>query len=374
MTLEAAKHCYVHVPFCARRCSYCDFAIAVRREVPVSRFSGGIMREIEIRRLVDGPPLDTLYFGGGTPSRLGGEGLAALVRNVRAMLPLAPDAEVTIEANPEDVSPDDARAWAEAGVNRVSLGVQSFSDPVLRWMHRSHGPDAPARAVEALCLAGINNVSVDLIYALPEALPRDWDDDLSRALALGPQHLSCYGLTVEPATPLGRWVERGEASPSGEDRYERDFLATHTRLTGAGLAHYEVSNYAITGKESRHNRSYWLGVPYIGLGPSAHGFHGDTRRWNQREYVAWLRDVERGEDPIGGSENLTPPQRAIEQVYLGLRTTSGLSLRAGELSVVQAWLDAGWGEVQNDTLRLTPLGWLRLDALVAALTDHRSRY
>lgn len=368
------RHAYVHVPFCARRCSYCDFAIAVRRDVPVDDFIAAVDRELTVRALSTPLPLETLYFGGGTPSRLGGEGLARLVQAVAARLPLTVNAEVTVEANPEDVTPKVATRWAEAGVNRVSLGVQSFDERVLDWMHRGHGADAPGAAITALRDAGIANISVDLIYALPEGLGRNWSDDITRALALNPDHLSCYGLTVEPATPLGRWVERGETAPPGEEHYESDFLETHERLTSVGFSHYEVSNYALPGRQSRHNSSYWRGVPYLGIGPSAHGFDGRVRRWNVREFAAWARQLDDGADPIGGSESLTQEQLAIEAAYLGLRAQTGLKLQWADVSLVASWVREGWATVAHETLRLTPMGWLRLDALVAALTDHRSRY
>ncbi|MBL8960396.1 MAG: coproporphyrinogen III oxidase family protein, partial [Gemmatimonadetes bacterium] len=227
-------HVYVHVPFCARRCVYCDFSIAVRREVPAAAFTRRVVREVALRG-VAAREVATLYFGGGTPSRLGGEGLAELVRQLAALCPLAPGAEVTVEANPEDVTPASARAWVAAGVNRVSLGVQSFDPRVLAWMHRGHDAAGVTQAMDALREAGIVNVSLDLIYALPGGLRRDWARDLDAALALRPEHLSCYGLTVEPQTPLGRQVARGTETAPPEESHEVEFLATDARLTQAGF-------------------------------------------------------------------------------------------------------------------------------------------
>ncbi|HEX2778122.1 MAG TPA: coproporphyrinogen-III oxidase family protein, partial [Gemmatimonadaceae bacterium] len=182
------RHAYVHVPFCARRCTYCDFAIAVRRAVPVDEYLAALGRELELRRPLEGAGLDTLYFGGGTPSRLGGEGIARAVELVRRQARLANDAEVTIEANPEDVDAGSVASWRAAGVNRVSLGVQSFDDETLRWMHRVHDAERARRAVEEIREGGIANISLDLIFALPASLPRSWRSDVEQALALAPSH------------------------------------------------------------------------------------------------------------------------------------------------------------------------------------------
>jgi oxygen-independent coproporphyrinogen-3 oxidase len=390
------RHLYAHVPFCARRCTYCDFAIAVRRVVPVDDYLAALGSELRLRWPAKGSwTLDTLYFGGGTPSRLGGDGIARAIDTVRAVASLAPGAEVTLEANPEDVSLAAARAWRDAGVNRVSLGVQSFDDATLRWMHRVHDAERAERAVDELREAGIESFSIDLIFALPdEAVGRSWEHDLERALQLEPPHVSLYGLTVEQHTPLGRALARGAITEAGEDRYERDFLAAHAAMAGAGLDHYEVSNFGKPGLHSRHNSAYWQSVPYAGLGPGAHELRveGDRmiRRWNDDAYVSWARALSAGEDPIAGEETLTLSNRIAEEVYLGLRTSDGLPLRDGERERVSAWVSAGWGSIVESgdgargdearrpvatapLLRLTPLGWLRLDALAADLTAFRSR-
>lgn len=378
-------HLYVHVPFCGRRCSYCDFAIAVRRNVPVSEFIDAILAEMVTRRVsLDARVLRTLYFGGGTPSKLGGDGLVRLIRSfahragVDKFSTSLDDFELTIEVNPEDVTTEAARAWVAAGVNRASIGVQSFELGVLRWMHRDHTPQQVGEAVRILRGEGVQEISMDLIFALPSSVSRSWTRDLDVALSLTPDHLSFYGLTVEPATPLGRWVARGEESESPEERYESEFLEANRVLTGAGFEHYEVSNYGLPGKRARHNSSYWSGAPYLGLGPSAHGFDGRQRRWNRKAYVDWLAAVGRGEDPVAGSERIGPAERVAEAVYLGLRTSDGLSISQSELKTVTAWVDAGWGALVPDAvsggvrLRLSPAGWLRLDSLAAALAAGRS--
>lgn len=369
-----ARHVYVHVPFCARRCSYCDFAIAVRRVVPVDEYLDALRAELALRYPArDGWEADTLYFGGGTPSRLGGEGIARAVALLREHVTLAPGAEVTVEANPEDVTPEAAARWREAGVNRLSIGSQTFSDEALRWMHRVHDAEGVVRAVGAARASGIDNISLDLIFALPGELPRSWREDLDRALELAPQHVSLYGLTVEAGTPLARWRDRGDATEAPEESYEREFLHAHERLASAGFEHYEVSNYGLPGRHSRHNRSYWSGRPYAGLGPSAHEFDGRRRRWNARHYAEWVRLLAAGCDPLAGDETLTEENRAAEAVYLGLRTAEGLELSPAEAGEADAWVRAGWATVDGTRLRLTPAGWLRLDALAARLTLLRSR-
>jgi putative oxygen-independent coproporphyrinogen III oxidase len=370
------RHLYVHVPFCARRCSYCDFSIAVRAAIPEREYAAAVGAELALR-FPDAAPwtLDTLYLGGGTPSKLGAEGVARLLDTLRRRVILAQDGEVTLEANPEDVTPAAARAWRAAGVNRLSLGAQAFDDRVLAWMHRTHDAAAIPRAVAAARDAGFADISLDLIFALPEALGRDWERDLAAALELRPEHLSLYGLTVEPATPLGRWSARGQVAEAPEENYEREFVAAHEALTAAGFAHYEVSNFALPGREARHNSAYWRRVPYAGLGPSAHGFDGLTRRWNLPAYAAWMAHIAEGQDPLGGEEQVSGDSGLLEDVYLGLRTARGLHLRPGEESGLQSWLTQGWAVLGPDrVLRLTPAGWLRMDTLTRVLTDRRSHY
>ena len=366
------RHLYVHVPFCSRRCTYCDFSIAVRRTVPVGAYLEALGREAaaagEPPRAVASQDLATAYFGGGTPSRLGGEGVGAVAALLRLPGALA---EFTLEANPEDVTPAAVRAWAAAGVNRLSLGAQSFDDAVLRWMHRTHEAARTAEAVAAARRGGIANVSLDLIFALPERLGRDWGADLDAALALEPDHVSLYGLTVEPRTPLFRQGLRGEAVPTPEARYEEEYLLAHERLGRAGYAFYEVSNAARPGREAVHNRAYWTLAPYLGLGPSAHSFDGAARWWNEAAYEAWRRRLAAGRSAVAGREELSAEQRRLESLYLGLRTREGAALPApcppDLRSRLERWVAAGWGAVDGARVHLTPRGWLRLDELVATI-------
>jgi oxygen-independent coproporphyrinogen-3 oxidase len=351
-------HLYVHVPFCQRRCSYCDFSIAVRKRIPAQEYVDAVAQELELVGL-DGQ-LETIYLGGGTPSLLPPEAIHALLFRVPRS---AFAVEVTLEANPEDVTPDHARAWRAAGINRVSLGAQSFDDRVLQWMHRSHDSARIGAAVHALRGAGIDNISLDLIFALPEELERDWARDLDRAIALHPSHLSLYGLTVEPRTPLDRWISRGATRLPADERYAEEYLFAHSRLTADGFRFYEVSNASRNGFMSRHNSAYWSGRPYLGLGPAAHSFDGRARRWNVAAWEAYRRAIAAGQSPVESEEVLTEEQRELERIYLGMRTVEGLSRAA----CPSDWVAAGWVEVVGERVRCTPEGWLRLDDLAAKL-------
>ena len=386
------RHVYVHVPFCRRRCSYCDFSIAVRRTIPAAQYVEAIQREHALLRAAgewDEEPLETLYLGGGTPSLLPPNAISDLLAHLLprpAQAPASTDkghtddgqrtageggTEVTIEANPDDVTEEGAASWRGAGINRVSLGVQSFDPAVLRWMHRTHGVEQVGAAMRILRQAGFDSVSLDLIFALPDALRPSFRKDLEEALALEPDHLSVYGLSVEPRTPLARWTSRGTLALTGEERYAQEFLLAHERLTEAGFQHYEVSNYARPGHRARHNSAYWTGAPYAGLGPSAHGYARGVRRWNLAPWVAYQRAVSRGQSPEEGREQLGDDERRLEALYLGLRTSEGVALAAIPPSGQGVLEDAarhGLLQIADGTARATPRGWLTLDGLVARLT------
>jgi oxygen-independent coproporphyrinogen-3 oxidase len=383
------SHLYVHVPFCARRCSYCDFSIAVRSRTPIDEYLTALRTELKLGA-IEGATLDTVYLGGGTPSRLGGPGIASVLAAIRNHATIAGTAEVTVEANPDDVNDIAVAQWLAAGVNRISLGAQSFDDTVLAWMHRTHDSSQIARAVKEIRRGGIDNVSLDLIFALPAHLNRDWKSDVERALGLHPAHVSLYGLTVEAHTPIARGADRGAVVEGSEDQYAEEFLYANEAMSAAGFEHYEVSNFSLPGKSSRHNSAYWTGAAYAGVGPSAHSFDGASRRWNVAAYAEWARRLSSSESILGGEEVLTDENRDAEEVYLGLRTRNGLEIGELELSVAELWRSAGWAEIESGAvprevladspgessdrlrLRLTPTGWLRLDSLAADLAARRS--
>jgi oxygen-independent coproporphyrinogen-3 oxidase len=257
-------------------------------------------------------------------------------------------------------------------------------------MHRTHDSSQIARAVKEIRRGGIDNISLDLIFALPAHLNRDWKADVERALALNPAHVSLYGLTVEAHTPIARWADRGAIVEGSEDQYAEEFLYANETMSAAGFEHYEVSNFSLPSKSSRHNSAYWTGVPYAGVGPSAHSFDGAARRWNVAAYTEWARRLAGSEPILGGEEILTAENRDAEEVYLGLRTRNGLEIGEAELSVAELWRSAGWAEIEAGSvpwkiladspkqnsdrlrLRLTPTGWLRLDSLAADLAARRS--
>lgn len=361
------RHLYIHVPFCARRCAYCDFAIAVRRTVPVREYLESLRSELEVRN----PPrhsLHSVYLGGGTPSRLGSAGIARIVELAREKFEITRDTEITIEANPDDVDADQASAWRLAGINRVSLGIQSFDDSALAWMHRIHDSTSAVNAFRNLRDAGFDNISIDLIFALPESLERSWKSDLEKALELQPDHISLYGLTIEHSTPLARWTDRGSVLPADEEIYAAEFLLADQMMSAAGYEHYEVSNFSMPGKRSRHNSAYWTGSPYLGLGPSAHSYDGETRSWNVAQYSDWVSRISSGAAVTAQSEQLTTANRLAEKVYLGLRTTGGLVISESDRESARRWTNEGWASIDGDRVRLTSEGWLRLDSLAAALT------
>ncbi|MBW3630078.1 MAG: radical SAM family heme chaperone HemW [Gemmatimonadetes bacterium] len=362
---------YVHVPFCVRRCAYCDFAVEAMRDAPTADWLRAIAKEWDLtaREMGWAGPLslDTVYVGGGTPSLLDAGAMSALAETVRRHATWHPaSVEWTCEANPESFSAEIARDWKAAGINRISLGAQSFDERVLRWMGRLHGAEGPGRAVATAREAGFDNVSIDLIFGVPGRLERDWEADLERTLALAPEHVSLYGLTAEIATPLGRWVRDGRETLADEDRYADEYLLAHRRLTDAGYEHYEVSNFGLPGRRSRHNFAYWTGVPYAALGPGSHAYYPPVRRWNARgwhEYEEALRD---SRSPVDGEERISVEDAALERVWLALRTDLGFPVAEAtpvQLDLARLWEGAGWAQTAEDRVRLTAEGWLLLDRL-----------
>ena len=373
---ERPRSLYVHVPFCVRRCSYCDFAVQAMAHAPVEEWLQAVT--VEMRLLAEDRgwarplALDTVYLGGGTPSLLGPDAMGRLREALAPWAGWDDAAEWTCEANPESFTPELARGWREAGVNRLSLGAQTFHEPALRWMGRLHGPEGPARALDAARGAGFDNVSVDLIFGLPQRLGRDWGGDLFQALSLEPEHVSLYGLTAEAGAPLGRWVREGRETLADEDRYADEYLLAHRTLRAAGFEHYEVSNFGLPGRRSRHNGAYWTGVPYAALGPGAHGYYPPLRRWNVRGWDDYRARLAAGESPAGGEEVVDAETGALERAWLRLRTDAGwpLSGAGGETRrLADRWLGQGWAREGEQHLRLTAEGWLLLDRLAVDLAS-----
>ena len=339
---RARRGLYLHVPFCSAVCPYCDFAVTVGGERSHQRYLDALLAEIGLWAAADGArgaahrrcvatrltaAFDTVYFGGGTPSALAPAALEAIVAALAERLGTA-GAWTHFEANPEDVTDAAAALWRRLGVSVLSLGVQSFSPPPSPSSAAATIRSAPGPRVAAARRAAIPVVSLDLIYGLPGQSEADWRRDLEAAVALAPEHLSCYQLTVEPRTVFGHRRSRGELHELPEPRQAALFRFTHRFLADAGYAAYEVSNFAREPRwRSRHNRKYWDHTPYLGLGPSAHSFDGRRRRWwNHRGLAAWRAAVERGERPVAAREELDRETLALERLMLALRTVDGLDL------------------------------------------------
>ncbi len=367
---------YVHAPFCARRCVYCDFAVTVAPRGDVDGWLEALSAEWEgVTAEPDvelAPRLSTLYVGGGTPSLLGPTAMSGLRDVLGSSLLSSPELEWTAEANPESLTPEVAGAWAEAGVNRLSLGVQSLHPEALRWMGRLHGPEGAVRAVETARSAGITNLSVDLLFGLPTRIGRSWESDLRRVAEWEVPHVSLYGLTVEEGTPLGRAVAAGREEVADEERYREEYLLAFRILEEAGYRAYEVSNFALPGFESGHNRRYWDGTPYLGLGNGAHSYVPPVRRWNLRDWHAYRKAALAGRPPLQDEERLGPGDRRLERIWLGLRTRRGLhrpSLPEAARSRVREWEREGLATCPGQAVRLTPEGWLLLDRLAVELDE-----
>jgi oxygen-independent coproporphyrinogen-3 oxidase len=310
---------YVHIPFCASRCDYCDFATWTDRAHLVDDYVAACVRDIERRTLT---PATSVFFGGGTPSLLD----AAALTRVLDAIPRAEGAEVTIECNPDSVDPAKLRAYRAAGVNRVSFGVQSMRTHVLAALGRTHDPDNVARAVGWARAAGIPRLNLDLIYGTPGESVADWEATLDGALALEPEHVSAYALTVEPGTPLGRAVTAGERPAPDDDDQALKYEVADDRFGAAGLRWYEISNWSRPGEECRHNLLYWQGGEYAAIGCAAHGHAAGRRWWNLRTPERYVAAVEAGTSAEAGSETLDPDGRRVEAMLLALRTAGGIKL------------------------------------------------
>lgn len=371
---------YVHVPFCARRCHYCDFSVTASGPPPIDAYLDALAVDLEdwfrTRRWTPPVALETLFVGGGTPSLLGEYGMRRLAALLRSRFRWNPaEVEWTAESNPGSLTDEVCRAWLDLGINRLSIGVQSFQDEPLDWLGRMHDGAGACRAVERAREAGFSNVNIDLIFGLPASVPRDWRGDVRRALSLGVTHVSVYGLTAEPRTPLGRRVELGRVRMPDEERYGEEFLEVSERLREAGFRHYEVSNFARPGHASRHNWHYWEGSEYLGLGPSAHSYLGGERIWNVYRWDRYRKAASAAEDLRAGRERPAAAERRLERVWLGLRTDRGISVeevppRARER--LEAWCRAGWTAPAESRILLTPEGWLRLDSLASEIAGWSS--
>jgi oxygen-independent coproporphyrinogen-3 oxidase len=323
-----------------------------------------------------GETIDTIYFGGGTPSLLEISDLKFLISDLDKHYPVALNAEITLEANPDDISLEKLQAWKESGIRRLSIGVQSFFEEELRWMNRAHNSQLAVSSLQ-LAITEFENITMDLIYGSPLLTDEMWKQNVDTAISLGIPHLSCYALTVEEKTPLQKKINAQQTQDVDNDKQARQFLLLMQWLREAGYEHYEVSNFAKPGFRSRHNSSYWKGANYLGLGPSAHSFNGTERRWNVANNSIYIKGINEA-NPVRETEILTPSQQLNESIMISLRTTEGIDLNK---------IEATWGKeeklrvenglkkyvshnlikLQNNQARLTDEGMLRADGIAADL-------
>ena len=320
---------YIHIPFCKQRCHYCNFHFSTSLHYK-NEFLDALLNEMRLRKEYLGTqPVETIYFGGGTPSLLTAEELNALLQGLRSYWNIVPGAEITLEANPDDVTDESLAGWKQAGINRLSIGVQSLYDEELQWMNRAHTAGEAQSVIERAKKAGFDNFSVDLIYGSPFLSDEQWMETLAWVLQQQVTHLSCYAMTVEPQTPLEKRIRTGQSAPVNTEKQSRQFLLLTDVLQQAGWEHYEISNFSKPGHRSRHNSSYWQGRHYLGLGPSAHSFNGSSRQWNvahNRQYIEALQK----DELLFEKENLTPVQQLNEYIMTSLRLQEGCNLKLVE--------------------------------------------
>lgn len=368
---------YIHVPFCATRCVYCDFFsnTDTRYKEPYLR---AIEKEMELRgEYIDDDTLETIYLGGGTPSRLSGNDLERIFNAISRRFSIAEGAEITLEANPDDIRPDYLSALRDLPINRISMGIQSFRPEDLRLLNRRHDREQAIRAVELCQAHGFTNLSIDLIYGLPGQTPEAWEENLRQAIRLGTPHLSAYHLTYEEGTALYKRLQAGQVEPVDEEVSVTLFHILTERMAEAGFQHYEISNFARPGFHARHNSAYWIGKPYLGLGPSAHSYNRTSREWNVASLPLYLRGIESGQ-PATERETLDLSTRYNDFIITGLRTMWGISLdklRAefGEALLAYCqkqalpYIQRGLLRQENDRLALSQAGILLSDGIMSEL-------
>lgn len=372
----APRAVYVHVPFCRHRCGYCDFTLIAGRDDLIADYLHALRSEIAAA--IDAPiDVDTLFLGGGTPSHLAPEQLEQLFGMLFERFRPAVGAEISIEANPADVTPQRVAVLAEAGVNRISLGVQSFDEAVLRTLERDHTAETVRRAV-AEVRARIENVALDLIFGVPGQSEAVWEQTLQQAIALRPAHVSTYGLTWEKGTSFWGRRRKGDLVPAAEETERTMYARAMDALAAAGLEQYELSNFARRGFRCRHNETYWRGGDYLAFGPGAARYVGGVRETSHRSVTTWLKRVQAGRSPTAFREQLPPEEAARERLVIGLRLTAGVPLDAFEhqtgytvddlgADVIERHISAGLLERTPTHLRLSRAGRFLADSVIVEL-------
>jgi putative oxygen-independent coproporphyrinogen III oxidase len=368
---------YLHIPFCKRKCHYCNF-FSLASVKHLDHFPVILIREAELQRdYLQGAEVNTIYFGGGTPSMLPAGAVVQILEALRRTFTISPGAEITLEANPDDLDAPKLHALRQAGINRLSIGIQSFREADLQYLNRTHTPEHSMNVVRLAQDAGFANLSIDLIFGIPTLTAEGWDANLKQAFRLGVPHISAYALTVEPRTALEVMIRQGKTIEPTDETSAHQFGMLMQRMEANGYLQYEISNFCLPGFESRHNSSYWSGEPYLGLGPSAHSYNGTERRWNVNNLSEWITKTRAGV-PCFESETLTPAQRHNEYVMTSLRTLKGCDLRllsqvAGEEAAAEftkrvlRYHDSGDLVCENGIYRLSSQGKLFADGISADL-------
>ncbi|WP_160712403.1 radical SAM family heme chaperone HemW [Chitinophaga solisilvae] len=368
---------YLHIPFCKQACYYCNFhfSTSLRQK---DELVAALLKEIVLQKdYLSGETVQTIYFGGGTPSLLTVAELQQLLAALRSTFPVAADAEITLEANPDDLDSGRLESLRDAGINRLSIGIQSFHEADLRWMNRAHNSEQALRCITDAQKVGFRNITIDLIYGGPTLTDEGWQENVAQTIALGIPHISCYALTVEPGTALDHFISKKKMEPTDPDKAARHFELLMQWLEAAGFEHYEISNFGKPGWHSRHNSSYWQGQQYLGLGPSAHSFNGHSRQWNIANNAQYIRSLAAGKVP-SELETLTTAMQFNEYIMTSLRTAAGCNLEwvaekfsapqsSQLLASSQPFISKGWMEQKGETLRLTKAGRLFADGIAADL-------
>lgn len=367
---------YIHIPFCKQKCSYCDFHFSTTFEVYRQEMIDAICAEIIQRKsYINKESISSIYFGGGTPSILTETEINQLLSTIRDHFSIEEGIEITLEANPDDIQFEVAKSWFQAGINRLSIGLQSFKQSDLEWMNRAHNMQQSHDAVPIAQSAGFTNLSIDLIYGLPNLTLEEWKNHIDIAIKLGVNHISAYCLTVENKTELHKLVETGKIIPASEDMQSDQFQLLVNRLVEHEFEQYEISNFCAPNHEAKHNSNYWKGINYIGVGPSAHSFNGISRSWNIRNNQLYIKKSKQGAI-FWETEILSPQNQLNELLLTGLRTKYGVEtkrIHAFEMDLTQFWLDVETFKsdsliYQTDThIYLTETGKLQADRIASDL-------
>ena len=316
---------YIHIPFCRQACHYCNFHFSTSLQLK-NDFITALLGEIALQKsYLKDEEVKTIYFGGGTPSILSTEELKKILKAVYSTYQIGPSPEITLEANPDDINADKLNQWKEIGINRFSIGIQSFFDEDLQWMNRVHTATEAEQCIKQVREAGFENFSIDLIYGGPTLTDEHWRQNIEKVIAINIPHISCYALTVEPKTALDKMIQQKKKEAVDAEKQAKHFLLLMEALRKEGYEHYEISNFAKPGFRSKHNSSYWLGNNYLGLGPSAHSFNGKSRQWNIANNALYIQSLKTNELNFE-KEELTITQRLNEYIMVSLRTMEGLDL------------------------------------------------